>query len=46
MQSGTNIVFLPITGPAFIIDKFLEPIEIRLFYQPLPITYGSPFFLN
>ena len=46
MNSGTNILFLPITGPAFIIDKFLEPIEIRLFYQPLPITYGSPFFLN
>jgi len=46
MNSGTNIVFLPITGPAFILDKFLEPIEIRLFYQPLPITYGSPFFLN
>lgn len=46
MRSVTNIVFLPITGPAFILDKFLEPIEIRLFYQPLPITYGSPFFLN
>lgn len=46
IKSGTNIVFLPITGPAFIIDKFLEPLEIRLFYQPLPITYGSPFFLN
>ena len=45
-KSATNIFILPITGSAFVVDKFLEPIEIRWFYQPLPITHGSPFLFN
>jgi hypothetical protein len=42
-KSSTNIFILPITGSAFVVDKFLEPIEIRWFYRSLPITHGSPF---
>ena len=46
VRNTTNISILPITGPAFVLDKFLEPIEIRWFYRPLPISQGSPFFFN
>lgn len=45
-KNATNIFFLPITASAFVLDKFLEPIEFRWFYRPLPITKGSPFFFT
>lgn len=45
-KNATNIFFLPITASTFVLDKFLEPIEIRWFYRPLPITKGSPFFFT
>ena len=46
MRNSVNILTLPITGIAFILDKILEPIEIRVFYRPMAITIGSPFFFN
>jgi len=46
IRNTTNIFILPMTGPAFVIDKVLEPIEIKWFYRPLPINEGGPFFFN
>jgi hypothetical protein len=46
IRNTTNILTLPMTGPAFLLDKFLEPVEIRWFYRPLPINESGPFFFN
>jgi hypothetical protein len=46
IRNTTNILTLPMTGPAFLLDKLLEPVEIRWFYRPLPINESGPFFFN
>ena len=43
-KNAMNIFFITMTVFAFVLDKFLESIEIRWFYRSLPITKGSPFF--
>jgi len=45
-RNTTNICILPITGSTFVLDRLLEPVEIRWFYRPLPINKGGPFFFN
>jgi hypothetical protein len=46
IRNTTNILTLPMTGPAFLLDKLLESVEIRWFYRPLPINESGPFFFN
>ena len=46
IRNATNIFILPITGPAFVLDKFFGPIEIKWFYRTLPISKGSPFLFK
>ena len=45
-KNTSNLVFFPITAPAFVLDKFLESIEIHWFYKPLPISKNTPFFFH
>jgi len=45
-KNTANLILFPITGSAFVLDKVLEPIEIRWFYRSLPISKNSPFFFR